>query len=43
MADRNVVFWRWDADRPHQVRVIDDFDRLPRTGASWEPRPHSST
>ena len=34
-ADRNVVFWRWGADRPHQVRVIDDFARLPRSGTSW--------
>ena len=34
-ADRNVVFWRWGANWPHQVRVIDDLARLPRSGASW--------
>lgn len=33
--DRNVVFWAWAPDPPHQVRVIDDHDRLPRTAASW--------
>ena len=34
-ADVDVVFWSWGARRPHQVRVIDDHGRLPRTGASW--------
>ena len=34
-ADVNVVFWRWGPEPPHQVRVIDDQGRLPRTGASW--------
>ena len=34
-ADVNVVFWSWGAGQPHQVRVIDDHARLPRTGASW--------
>ncbi len=36
-ADVNVVFWRWGPEPPHQVRVIDDQGRLPRTGASWSP------
>jgi RES domain-containing protein len=27
-ADVNVVFWRWSADPPHQLRIIDDFGRL---------------
>ncbi|MCQ8242191.1 RES family NAD+ phosphorylase [Rhizosaccharibacter radicis] len=35
VLDRNAVFWRWNPDRPHRVRVIDDFARLPRSGASW--------
>lgn len=26
--DINVVFWKWSAKPPHQVRVIDDEDRL---------------
>ena len=34
-ADVNIVFWSWGSGRPHQVRVIDDHSRLPRTGASW--------
>jgi RES domain-containing protein len=34
-ADRNVVFWTWGTDPPHQVRVIDDDHRLPRDGRSW--------
>jgi RES domain-containing protein len=33
--DRNVVFWRWGAAPPHQVRVVDDFQRLPRDDRSW--------
>ncbi|WP_428374781.1 RES family NAD+ phosphorylase [Lichenicoccus sp.] len=28
-TDVNVVFWNW-GERPHQVRVIDDFGRLAR-------------
>ena len=34
-GDINVVFWSWKPDRPHQVKVIDDFARLPSTPASW--------
>lgn len=34
-ADRNIVFWRWAKDPPHQVRVIDDEHRLPRDVSSW--------
>ncbi len=34
-SDRNVVFWRWAAVRPHQVRVIDDDRRLPKDASSW--------
>ena len=34
-ADINVVFWRWAPNPPHQVRVIDDYDRLPKHDSSW--------
>jgi RES domain-containing protein len=33
--DRNVVFWRWAASPPHQVKVIDDDRRLPSDASSW--------
>ena len=33
--DINVVFWRWSENPPHQVVVVDDFERLPRDDASW--------
>ena len=26
----NVVFWDWAPDPPHQVRVVDDDERLPK-------------
>ncbi len=34
-ADINVVFWDWAPNPPHQVRVIDDDQRLPRDASSW--------
>lgn len=34
-ADVNVVFWDWSHDPPHQVRVIDDDQRLPKDASSW--------
>jgi RES domain-containing protein len=34
-ADINVVFWDWGPNLPHQVRVIDDDQRLPRNATSW--------
>jgi RES domain-containing protein len=34
-ADINVVFWDWAPGPPHQVRVIDDDQRLPRDARSW--------
>jgi RES domain-containing protein len=34
-ADRNAVFWHWEPDPPHQVRVIDPSGRLPRNDLSW--------
>jgi RES domain-containing protein len=34
-TDINVVFWYWAPDPPHQVRVIDDDQRLPRDARSW--------
>ncbi len=33
--DINVVFWRWGAAPPRQVRVVDDERRLPRDARSW--------
>ena len=33
--DFNAVFWRWSNDRPHQVKVIDDYGRLPHDDKSW--------
>jgi RES domain-containing protein len=34
-ADINVVFWKWSDRRPHQVRVVDDHNRLPKNMSSW--------
>ena len=34
-ADINVMFWNWAPDPPHQVRVIDDDQRLPKDASSW--------
>jgi RES domain-containing protein len=34
-ADVNVVFWDWAPNPPHQLRVIDDDQRLPRDASSW--------
>jgi RES domain-containing protein len=33
-VDINIVFWAWAPVPPHQVRVIDDDQRLPRDGRS---------
>lgn len=33
--DRNLVLWRWGADLPHQVKVIDPSGRLPKNQLSW--------
>ena len=34
-GDTNIVFWTWAADPPHQVRVIDPGNDLPRNDLSW--------
>jgi RES domain-containing protein len=34
-TDINVVFWDWAPHPPHQVRVIDDDQRLPKDARSW--------
>jgi RES domain-containing protein len=34
-SDRNIVFWRWTDDPPHQVRVTDHENRLPKNDRSW--------
>lgn len=33
--DLNIVFWRWSAEAPHRVQVIDDMGRLPLDDRSW--------
>lgn len=33
--DINAVFWKWSPNLPHQVRVIDDENRLPKDMKSW--------
>lgn len=33
---KNLVFWDWADQPPHQVIVIDDFNRLPKKPATWE-------
>ena len=33
--DHNLVLWRWDENRPHQVRVFDPSGRLPKDQLSW--------
>lgn len=33
--NRNLVLWDWSDQSPHEVRVIDDFGRLPTTADSW--------
>ena len=34
IADINAVFWRWADTPPHQVKVVDDFGRLPKDDAA---------
>jgi len=36
LADQNLVLWRWSDHAPHQVRVFDPSDRLPRNQLSWD-------
>lgn len=33
--DRNLVLWKWSAEPPHRVRVVDDHARLPKDDRSW--------
>jgi RES domain-containing protein len=33
--DINVVFWTWSNRLPHQVKVVDDYNRLPKDMRSW--------
>jgi RES domain-containing protein len=35
-AAPNLVFWQWSGSPPCTVKVIDDFGRLPKDGASWD-------
>ena len=34
-SDVNAVFWIWEDEPPHQVRLVDDYARLPRDDRSW--------
>jgi RES domain-containing protein len=34
-TDANAVFWTWANVQPHQVAIIDDFNRLPQDDRSW--------
>ncbi|PSJ57652.1 RES family NAD+ phosphorylase [Pseudaminobacter soli (ex Li et al. 2025)] len=34
-ADNNLVLWKWGADQPHRVTVIDPSGRLPKDQLSW--------
>lgn len=31
----NIVFWNWEDSQPHQVKLIDDDNRLPQNQHSW--------
>ncbi|WP_108259749.1 RES family NAD+ phosphorylase [Mangrovicoccus ximenensis] len=35
-SDVNLVFWTWTGRPPHQVRVVDSIQRLPRDRSSWQ-------
>lgn len=32
---QNIIIWNWLDDPPHQVRLIDDDNRLPKNQDSW--------
>jgi RES domain-containing protein len=34
-ADRNLILWRWSAQKPHKITVHDPSDRLPKDQLSW--------
>lgn len=36
--NQNLVLWHWSESEPSDVRVIDDFGRLPKTPESWNSR-----
>jgi len=33
--NNNLILWDWSDSKPHAIRVIDDFQRLPVSKASW--------
>ncbi len=35
VSDINIVFWKWSRRKPHKIRVIDDYSRLPKDDRSW--------
>jgi len=32
----NLILWKWGDARPHQVLLIDDDNRLPKSRVSWD-------
>jgi len=34
--NQNLVLWEWSDTTPNLVRVIDDFERLPKSIESWD-------
>ncbi len=36
MAGQNIIFWKWGEVPPHQVKLIDDENRMPKNPSSWD-------
>jgi RES domain-containing protein len=34
--NQNLVLWEWSDTPPHSIRIIDDFNRLPKSKVSWK-------
>lgn len=34
--NQNLVLWEWSDTPPTSIRIIDDFERLPKSKASWK-------
>ena len=34
--NQNLVLWKWSDTSPNLIRVIDDFERLPKSKESWK-------
>ena len=33
--NQNLVLWKWAETPPYSIRIIDDFERLPKSKKSW--------